>query len=289
MKKLMTLAVLLFVVFQSRSQGFEGTIKWTMKMDVTDPKAKADMDKMSAQMNDPKMQAQMKELQAKMDDPAFKKQMEANPQMKAQMENMMKMMQGQSGGASGGAANSMMPSGMTMKLKGSNTLMTMDGGMMGGMEILHMSDKNQSVRLDRQNKTYSVLPSGPPGGGDPSKKMADIKFTKTGETTKILGYNCTKYIAEMKEGNETLKQNFWTTTEIKDIDLKALSSQHMGQGGRPMLPAGVEGVPMRIESNTAQGSMIMEVAEIKKESLSASDFTIPSDFKETKMGFGGRP
>ncbi|MEJ0056285.1 MAG: DUF4412 domain-containing protein [Bacteroidota bacterium] len=285
MKKLLTLAVLLFVVFQSRSQGFEGTLKWSMKMDITDPKAKADMEKANQQMADPKTQAQMKELEAKMNDPEFKKMMDSNPQMKAQMETMLKSLQG-AAGPGGGGVNSMVPSGMTMKLKGASTLMTMNGGMMGDMEILYQADKNQSAKLDRKNKTYSILPSGPQGGDPGKAKMPDVKFTKTSETTKILGYNCTKYTAEIKEHNETITQTFWTTSEIKDIDLKALSSQRIGQGGRAMLPSGVEGVPMRIESIVPQGKMIMEVTEIKKESLPASDFTIPSDFKEVKMAMG---
>src|SRR3954470_12356556 len=118
MKKFMTL-LLMFIVMTSWSQGFEGTIKWSMKMDVTDPKMKAEMEK----MNDPANQAKMKEMEAKMNDPQFKAQMDANPQMKAQIEAMMKSMS-----AGGGGANAMMPSGMLLKLKGGNTLTIMQGG-----------------------------------------------------------------------------------------------------------------------------------------------------------------
>ncbi|NOT74244.1 MAG: DUF4412 domain-containing protein [Cyclobacteriaceae bacterium] len=284
MKKLMMLALLLFVVFQSQSQGFEGSVKWTMKMDITDPKLKAQMEagqaQMQAQMNDPKMQAQMKEMKAKMEDPAFKAQLDANPALKAQMETMMKSMSG--GAAPGG---SMTPSGMTMKMKGGNTLTSMDGGMFAGMETLYLHDKNQAVKLDRKNKTYSLLPTTPSGKPGSTSTMSTPKFTKTSETTKILGYTCTKYIVEITEGKEKLTQFIWTTTDIKDIDFKALSSQRVSQSNHTMLPAGVEGIPLRIESSVPQGKMIMEVTEIKKESLPASDFTIPSDFKETKFGF----
>src|SRR3954470_2571401 len=137
MKKFMTL-LLMFIVMTSWSQGFEGTIKWSMKMDVTDPKMKAEMEK----MNNPANQAKMKEMEAKMNDPQFKAQMDANPQMKAQIEAMMKSM---SAGGAGGAANGMMPTGFLIKLKGGNTVTLMQGGMMDGFEILHMKDKNQSV------------------------------------------------------------------------------------------------------------------------------------------------
>src|SRR5258707_10685556 len=125
MRKLMTL-LLMFVVLTSWSQGFEGTIKWSMKLDATDPKVKAEMEK----MNDPANQAKIKEMEAKMNDPQFKAQMDANPQMKAQIEAMMKSM------SAGGGANSMMPTGMLLKLKGGNTVTIMQGGMMDGFEIL---------------------------------------------------------------------------------------------------------------------------------------------------------
>jgi len=286
MKKLMILALLFVIVFQSKSQGFEGSVSWTMKMDISDPKMKAQMADAQAKMNDPKMQAQMKALQDKMNDPQFKAQMEANPQMKAQMEGMMKMMQPATAGGSPGSG--MMPTGMTMKLKGGNAITIINGGMMNGMETLYIKDKNESVKLDRASKTYSILPSSGMSTGQQDKmnKMADVKFTKTGETMKILGYNCVKYVGTMTEGGKTVNESFWTTTELKDLDLKALGSQRMSASNRPMIPAGLEGTPLRIEMAMPEGSMIMEMSELKKGSLPASDFVIPSDFKEVKMGMG---
>ena len=108
MKKLMLL-LMLAGVLQAKGQTFEGTVRWTMKMDITDPKMKAEMEKSQKQMDDPANQAKVKEMEAKMNDPQMKAMMEANPQMKAQMENAMKMMKG-GGGAN---MNSMMPTGRT--------------------------------------------------------------------------------------------------------------------------------------------------------------------------------
>ena len=272
MKKLMTVALLL-MVFQVKSQTFEGTVKWSMKMDINDPKTKAQMEEVQKKMNDPATQAKMKDLEEKMKDPKFKAMMDANPQMKAQMESMMKMQQG------GGGMNAMMPKGMTMRIKGGNTLTKMDGGMMDGYEVLHMKEKNQIVRLDRVNKTYIPMPTGSNTSGGPSPVI-----TKTRETATILGYTCTKYVGEVTERGTTMKEIFWTTTDIKDLDMKSLGSQRMGPGSRPVLPDGVEGVPLKIEIATPEGNtMVMEVTEIKRESLNASDFTIPSDYKEGKM------
>ena len=43
MKKIIT-AALLLIVMQAQSQTFEGTVKWSMKSEITDPKIKAQMD-----------------------------------------------------------------------------------------------------------------------------------------------------------------------------------------------------------------------------------------------------
>ena len=84
MKKLFV-PTLLFVAVNAWGQGFEGTIKWTMKMEITDPKMKAEMDQAQQKMNDPATQMKMKEFEEQMKDPEMKAMMDANPQMKAQL------------------------------------------------------------------------------------------------------------------------------------------------------------------------------------------------------------
>ena len=175
--------------------------------------------------------------------------------------------------------SSMMPSGFLFKVKGENTLTIMEGGMMP-MEILHLKDR--SVRLDRKNKTFSEMPQGENPSG---KSTAQVQVTKTNEKSTILNYNCTKYIAVVTDKGKTINQVYWTTTEIKDIDMKHLKKQRMS-GGQPLLYEGIEGVPLKMEISMQEAKMVLEVMEIKKESLNSSDFTIPSDYKEVKGGFG---
>ncbi len=277
MKTPIVIACLLFACTCLAQSSFEGTIKWSMKMEITDPAAKARMEEGQKKMNDPATQAKMKEMEKQMNDPQFKAMMEANPQMKAQMEKTMQMMQG-------GNLNSMMPSAFTVKIKNNNSIAQMEGGMMGGMEILNLTDKNQSYSLDRQNKTYTALPQ---GNNEPQKTSPEIKVTKTKETAKILNYTCTKTIVEVTQNGKTMKNFYWTTTEIKDLDLKSLSKQRMGRGNQSMFYQDIEGVPLKMEMTMPEGTMTMEVTEIKKESLSASLFELPADFKEVK-GYTGQ-
>src|SRR5689334_19749683 len=117
MKNIILLVALLCCV-KAFAQNFEGTIKWSMKTEITDPKQKAQMEAAQKQLNDPAVQAQMKEMQAKMNDPQMKAMMENNPQLKAQMERVM-------GGAAGGDVNSMMPKGFIIKIKGKDAITRM--------------------------------------------------------------------------------------------------------------------------------------------------------------------
>ncbi len=277
MKTPIVIACLLFACTCLAQSSFEGTIKWSMKMEITDPAAKARMEEGQKKMNDPATQAKMKEMEKQMNDPQFKAMMDANPQMKAQMEKTMQMMQG-------GNLNSMMPTAFTIKIKNNNSIAQMEGGMMGGMEILNLTDKNQSYSLDRKNKTYTTLPQ---GSNEPQKTKPEVKVTKTKETAKILNYMCTKTIVEMTQNGKTMKNFYWTTTEIKDLDLKSLSKQRMGRGNQSMFYENIEGVPLKMEMTMPEGTMTMEVTEIKKESLSTSLFELPVDFKEVK-GYTGQ-
>jgi hypothetical protein len=251
------------------AQNFEGVIKWSMKSEYTDPKMKAQMEEAERRMNDPATQAQMKQMQERMNDPQMKAMMESNPQMKAQMEAMMKM---QSGGGS------MMPTGFTIKIKNGNTLSVMEGGMMAGNETLYLKAKNQTYMINTTSKTYSALPQN--SGATPTPS-ADIKVKKTTETQKILNYTCTKTIVTVTEKGKSIDQIFWTTNEIKDFDLKSLSSQRAGNG-QSMYYENIEGVPLKMEMTMPQAKMIMEVKEIKKQPLPGSTFEIPAGFTETK-------
>ncbi len=247
------------------AQNFEGTIKWSIKTVITDPKQKAQMEEAQKKMDDPATQAQMKQMQARMNDPQFKAMMEANPQMKAQLESMI-------AGLQGSTIAAMMPTGFIIKIKEQNNLIKIEGGILAA-ELLALHDKDQIYSLERKNKTYSIMNATPTEVRD-----SDVKITKTKETAKILNYTCTKYIVEYTSNGTTLNQFVWATPEIRDFDLKSLSKQRFGKDHRIFFD--VEGVPLKMEMKINGIDMLMEVFEIKKESHNAADFTIPSDYKE---------
>jgi hypothetical protein len=266
----LTVCCLLFS-FVCLAQTFEGTLKWSMKSEITDPKLKAQMEEAQKKMADPATQAQMKEMKEKMNSPEMKAMMENNPQMKQQMEAAMKMM-------AGGDMNSMMPTGFVVKIKNGNTLSVMEGGVMAGTETLYLKDKNQTVLINQPNKTYTILSA----TAETSNMHGDVKVTKTNETQKILNYTCTKTIVTVTDKGKTMDQIFWTTKEIKDFDLKSLTSQRIS-AGQSMFYESIEGVPLKMEMSTPEANMVMQVTEIKRESLPSSAFAIPAGFTETKF------
>lgn len=272
MKKLI-LFFLLLVVIEGRTQPFEGTMRWTMNLEISDPEMKAKMAEAQRQLNDPETQAEIAALKEKMNDPEMKKMMEQNPQLKAAMENAMK-----SFNSNPGAMDTMMPKGMTVKIKSGSMVTLMEGGMADGMEMLHKPGQTP-VRINRVDKTYSKMPEPTPSAAKP-----DVTVNKMAETMKVLGYTCSKYVVQMNQDGKQVKQVVWATSEIKDIDLKALSGQQIGQG-QTMFSDKIEGVPLLIEMAAPQGIMVMQVVDIKREKLKDGDFVIPAGFKEVKTGY----
>jgi len=268
MKRILFL-LLTLSAFVGKAQNFEGIITWKMTTEITDPKMKAQMEQAQQKMNDPDAQAQMKEMEEKMNDPEFKKMMESNPQLKAQMEAAMKMMKG-------GDVNAMTGNSFVVKIKNQNMAMVMSGVMIN-METLYLHEKNTSYKIDRSAKTYSPMPVSQ--NEDPNNKV-EVKVTKTGETAKVLDYTCTKYIVDITSKGQTMQQVVWSTTAIKDFDLKSLAKQRTGNNQYRLFYEQIEGVPLKTEMSAPQGKMSMEATEIKRQSLPASDFVIPSGYKE---------
>ena len=271
MKKILTFCALL-CCFGTYAQNFEGIIKWSVATEITDPETKAKMDEAAKKMSDPNTQAKMREMQAKMDDPQFKKMMENNPQMKTQIEASMKMMQG-------GGIQNMLPKGYEVHIKNNDMVTKFEGGVMANQEMLFLKENEKRYSIDHQAKTYSTL-SAPPKSNE-----TDAKVTKTTETMKVLGYTCTKYVVESDINGKKFKHVVWATDEIKNLDLKNLASQRH-QNGQAFSFEKIDGVPLKMEIFSKEGKMTMEAVTFKQQTLPASEFAIPTGYKEVPPAFG---
>jgi hypothetical protein len=273
MKKLLvSLAATAALTLTAFAQNFEGTITWSLKYDMAGAMGQQ-MQQAQQMMNDPAIQAQM---QAAMNNPMMRQMMEQNPQMKAMMDGMGR---GGAGGA-GGAMNSMMPKGVTVKIKGNSSLSTIEGGMTAG-EILTLADKNVAYMIDRPSRTYTTVNQNTAAAAAPAGRY---KITKTSETTTILGYSCTKTVVEETSGRgPAATYTIWSTTGIAGANSKQFAQMKLTQGGDSSFMAAIDGVPMRMEIAAPEMKATMEATAVKKESLPDSLFVLPAGFTEQKL------
>lgn len=296
MKKLMffLLGILSIALAQAQT-AFEGTVKWTLKMEVTDPQLKMQMEEANKQLankakepqNSPNKK-QIEDLKMQLNNPELKAMFDANPTLKAQIEQQIKMLEGANIGTPGTPATppanpfmDFMPTGATIKMKAGNTLTRIEGSANSPLvnDILYLKDKKETYVIKRNQKTYFIKPR--PDSTKPLPKEGQVKVTKTTETAKILNYTCTKYVVEkITSRGEKISQNIWATTEIKDVDSRQFSELKAGRGQESLVYEEIKGVPLKMELIDPRSIMIMEVTEIKKETISPAEFVIPADFKE---------
>jgi hypothetical protein len=258
------LAIFCAMTLQSFSQDFEGTITWSMKTEFTDPARKAEMAENMRTAQDQITYAKLKAM-AVQNDPQYKKMME-DPKMKAEMEKAMQMQTPTMNGLT-----------LTVKIKNQNMLSKMPSN-----ESLFLKEKNQTYIIDREKKTYSRIPQRSTAQ-DPKAKVNVIKAE---ENDTILGFLCKKYIVESSENGTKMTRNIWTTTEIKDLDIKDILNQNRGAGGPQWYFDNIEGFPLKFQVRTTETLFTMEIITMEKASLPDSDFIIPDDFKEVKFGRG---
>lgn len=280
MKKLVSL-VMLVAALTARlgAQDFEGTVVWKMSAEVSDPKLKARMEQMSS----PEMQAKLAQAQAAMNTPEMQAMMKQNPQMRAMIEKQMGLMP--KPGAAAGGAGGMFPSKFICKTKGARALILVEGGMFPS-ETLSLGDQQVAYLIDRGAHTYRKLAATFPGATAEKSEAASFKVTPTSETTKILGYTCTRCVIEQTGGGgprEHASYVVWVTKDIPGLDSRKLAALRVGRDAGSNFMGQLDGVPLKIEIATPQAKMVMQADSITREALPAATFELPTGFTEAAM------
>jgi hypothetical protein len=149
--------------------------------------------------------------------------------------------------------------------------------------------KQQVLILMPEQKMYMVQPlhtmaaaAEKMNGGD------DVTFEKTGETEKILGYTCTKYVAKTKD----VTSDVWATEELGRFMGLGSSGNPMGRRrGQAQPPAwekalmGKDFFPLRVVSRDSKGEQFrMEAVAVEKAAQPDSLFTPPADYRKFDLG-----
>lgn len=175
------------------------------------------------------------------------------------------------------------PQEMHYSIKGDKVRIQMPGQKgMGGM-ILDTAKKEMTTIMDEQ-KMYMVMAI-PDVAGVKAVKDEDVKFEKTGESEKILGYTADKYISTYK--NE--KTEMWLAEGLGTF-MAMSSGSGMGKKAASKswerALAGKELFPLRVVGLDKSGkeTFRMETTAINKQSLPDSLFVPPADYQKLDMG-----
>ncbi|HWA84775.1 MAG TPA: DUF4412 domain-containing protein [Opitutus sp.] len=172
------------------------------------------------------------------------------------------------------------------------------------MSMIMDPKKQEMTILMPQQHMYMVhaLPNATAADDQKSSPPDDATLEKTGETEKILGYTCTKYV--VKEPRQNATTDIWLTDELGNFVGLGSGPGPMGMGRRAGPPraawekalAGKDAFPLRVVTHGTDGDekFRLEATEVKREPQPDSLFTPPADFRKFDMGammqgMGGMP
>lgn len=274
----------------AQGSGFEGTLVFAMKTEMTNPELqrqmKAQMQQAKETLTGAEMEKSIRELEAQMQSAEFKKQMDKNPELKRMMENQVAQLKkmrddalAKPGSNPYDEANVMR---MTMKLKDGNIL-SCTGGLAldmldGNITTLYRKADNKFYQLDTKRKTYKELSA--EAGKDSETNDWTFKVTPTSGDTSIHGYACRKYLIEMTNPAEkqTMKGYVWASTAIPapPVNLGAMQNNPTAKAF-----SSIKGAPLLMDMEMNQDArMIYYLESVKKEKLDAAEFAIPAGYRK---------
>ncbi len=161
--------------------------------------------------------------------------------------------------------------------------MPMEG--MGEAAAIVDYETGKMITLIPQMKAYMEIPLAAPMEAAKAQARPAGELKKTSETAEILGYTCTKYIYEEKEGPIEI----WATDELGQFMSMPKGNPMKGGGAAPSgWESAIEGdfFPMRLVALNKRGKerMRWEVTGVKKMSLPDSAFEPPANYKPFNMG-----
>jgi hypothetical protein len=156
-------------------------------------------------------------------------------------------------------------------------------GMLSTM-ILDFNQRQMTMLMPGRNMYMTrPLPNLPQSA--PAQQQKNVSFVKTGETTTILGYTCTKYVIQVENGP---KVEMWATDKLGAFGglAQGFSANRMGSAPPAWAKAlaGKEFFPLRVVSETPNGKFTLDITSIEKTHMDDSDFQPPPGYTEFNIG-----
>jgi hypothetical protein len=167
-----------------------------------------------------------------------------------------------------------MPESYEYLISGSNLKFSMKGGMTAAMmgDILVDGEKGTSYMLKASEQVAYKMPV---EQEEDSADTPEPDIKKLDETATIAGYECQKYQVSMQQEGKEVTQYMWVTEEIKLKKPKTGSAQNAGQ----VFVDGLNGFPLKIETEVMGMNMIMEVTTVEKKVIDSNTFAIPKGYE----------
>ncbi|HEX2854713.1 MAG TPA: DUF4412 domain-containing protein [Opitutaceae bacterium] len=177
---------------------------------------------------------------------------------------------------------------MTLSVKEgfSRTDTTMGKGVSASM-IMDQA-KQQIIILMPEQKMYMVQPMPKPEDFSEGKDAkSEVSFEKTGDTDKILGYSCTKYLVKYKDGHSEI----WATDQLGTYlgtgggGVGAQRSKNSPSYAWEKALIGKAFFPLRtiVYGKDGKEAVRTEATSVTKQSLPGSLFAAPADFQKFEM------
>src|ERR1035437_3641084 len=163
---------------------------------------------------------------------------------------------------------------MTTYIKEAKSRTDMNMGFQNTTTITDGKTKTSVVLMEIMGNKYKIK------NDESTKKDSDLKPDATvkylDDTKEIAGYKCKK--AEVAYNDKSGAAQSTTIYYTEDI------SNHMGYDSKNSPFKDIKGMPLEFEVNAQNGmKMKMMAKSVSKESVPASKFDIPNDYKETTI------
>lgn len=165
------------------------------------------------------------------------------------------------------AAVGMMPTEVTMKLKGNS--MRMDMNMtIGKMSMITKDGIGYTMLMDMNGQKIAMKGTEAELDKMQQKNQESVTFTATTETKQLLGYTCKKYIGTSTRDGKTTTLEVWATKDIQAPNQLTASKYK-----------GLDGLLMEFDMSDGPINLHYLVKSIAPTAVGDAEFTIPAGYR----------
>lgn len=171
------------------------------------------------------------------------------------------------------------PESITLKIKGHNMRGKTSGGQITSLMSGFIFDGDHKTAYVLSDAFQTAFKLKSADFNDDSKSHSTkFNISMTEETMNIVGYECRKYIAKDEEKKTEIE--IWATDDFtisKPTNLANITGN--------IFLEGVDGFPLKVITNQNETTMLVEVADLRKEPIDGSAFELPSGYRVQDFDF----